>query len=137
MVDIPSFAKDVADTVVPILPYIAIAGKEAVKEVGKNIGGAITEKSKKIWALLRHKVENSPSALETVKKVATNPTDKESLQSFENELIQILNENSELVEKLSKIVITQPSQQQQINVHGDIGKQINIQRINKIDKLEL
>ena len=136
MVDIPNLAKDVVDTIAPVLPYVAIAGKETAKEIGKNIGGALPEKSKKLQDLLRHKVEDNSSALETVKKVAVNRTNKELLQRLEHELIQILEENNELVEKLSKIIITQSSQQQQINVHGDVGKQINIRTINKIDKLE-
>ena len=137
MADIPTLAKEIVSSLSPALPFIAIAGKEAIKKIGENVGDTLTEKTKKIWEHLRHKVEDNPSALETIKKVAVNPTNKESLQSLEHELIQILNENNELVEKLSKIVFTRSSQQQQINNRGYIGKQINIQTIEKIDKLEL
>src|SRR6266545_5776906 len=76
------------------LPTLLAAGEkvggEAVKEVGKQAGAAVSGKVKEIWGRLRGKVEEKEAAQEAVTDLAEEPADADRQATLRRQLVRIL-----------------------------------------------
>jgi len=90
------------------LPTLLSAGEkvggEAVKEVGKQAGAAVSGKVKELWDHLRGKVEEKEAAREAVEDLALAPADKDLQVVLRNQLSKILTADQDLAALLEPLV---------------------------------
>ena len=99
--DFATLSNEVSNFLVPYLPYLAMAGKSAIEEVGKKTTEAGFAVAKSIWAKLRHKVEASPAALEAAQDAAQALDDPDAQAAFRLQIKKLLAEDSMLAGKIS------------------------------------
>src|SRR6266545_1863185 len=90
------------------LPTLLAAGEkvggEAVKEVGKQAGAAVSGKVKEIWGRLRGKVEEKEAAQEAVTDLAEEPADTDRQAALRRQLVKILTADPDLAALLEPLV---------------------------------
>lgn len=119
MMDITILAKDVATWLIPALPYLAKAGEEAVKEVGKKISGEAFEYAKSLWAKLHPKAEAIPALQEAVKDVVAVPESADRQGQLRVQLEKLLASDADLARELNGILQDAKNAGVNLNVSGD------------------
>jgi hypothetical protein len=102
--DMTQLAHDLAVFLIPLLPYLKIAGEKAAEEAGKNLVGGSWEKAKSIWARLRPKVESKPAALEAVQDAEMKPKDERVRGALELQLEKLLGEDGALASQIAELL---------------------------------
>jgi hypothetical protein len=102
--DVATLAKDVAEFLVPALPYLTKAGEEAVKEVGKKISGEALDYARSLWAKLRPKAETTPLLKGAVEEVVAAPEDGDVQAQLRHQLKKLLADDAELARELDSIL---------------------------------
>jgi len=112
--------KDVTTLLAPFLPYLATAGTEGMKEIGKDVGKAIPAGAKKIWEVLNYNIELKPPLKKAVNDVAESPKDEKALKRLDKELGEILKADGDLAHKLVELLQnTSADTQRKYNVHAE------------------
>lgn len=117
--DPATLAKDVATLLLPALPYLYKASEEALKEVGKKLGGEALEYAQSLWAKLRPKAEATPSLQEAIQDVATEPKDELAQNALLHQLRKVLANDAGLASELEGIVQNAKSAGVTVIVSGD------------------
>jgi 3-hydroxyacyl-CoA dehydrogenase len=104
MIDVAILAKDVAAYLIPALPYLMKASEEAVKEVGKKIGGEALDYAKSLWARLRPKAEATPALQGAIVDVAAAPDDEDAQAQLRHQLKKLLADDTKLASELNGIL---------------------------------
>jgi len=99
--DFSILARDVANLLIPALPFLAGIGQAAA---GKLVGEAVSETAKKLWAKLHPKVESKPATMEAIQDVASHPDDEDAQASFRFQIKKLLADDSELAKELSAMI---------------------------------
>ena len=123
---------EIVSSLVPALPYLAIAGKKMSEEVGQTIGKVAIEKAKKLWEILHYRIELNPPAVQAAKKLAETPDDQNAQKNLSVELKKILEKDGDLTKQLSSLLQHGNQQQNINNTNATIGTQLNIQNVNEL-----
>jgi hypothetical protein len=100
--DITTLTDDITNTLVPVLPYLLKAGETAAGEAGKKLSGAAWEGVKKLWGMLRPKMEAKPAALEAAHEAANAPDDQDAHAALRFQLKKLLTEDKPLAEEINQ-----------------------------------
>ena len=100
----------------PALPYLAPAGEEILKEVGKDLGASISSKARKIWMLLNSEIILKPPLEEAIKEVAKNPADDDAHGALRLQLRKLLENNPSLAQQFSEIMANPETKRDIINI---------------------
>jgi hypothetical protein len=112
-------AKDVATFLVPALPYLYKASEEALKEVGKKLGGEALEYAKSLWAKLRPKAEATPLLQAAVEETVAAPEDDDAQAQLRLQLKKLLTNDAGLARELEGILQNAKSAGVTVIVSGD------------------
>lgn len=105
MIDPPA-AKDVADFLAPLLPYLAKAGTGAAEGAGKKAGGDAWEYAKRLWARLRPALKDKPTALATVEELTGGPDaarDGDAVAALRLQLRRLLADDPVLAQDIARL----------------------------------
>ncbi len=94
--EITALVHDITVSMMPLLPYLFKAGEAAAEEAGKNLAGAAWDELKKLWGMLRPKIEAKPVALEAAHEAAVAPDDKDAQAALRFQLKKLLTEDPAL-----------------------------------------
>jgi len=100
--DITALAHDITITMVPLLPYLLKAGESAAEETGKKIAGGAWEAAKKVWSLMRPRIERTTTALAAAIEAAGMPDDKDAQAALRFQLKKLLAEDDTFAQEVSK-----------------------------------
>ena len=100
--EITALVHDITVSMVPLLPYLFKAGESAAEEAGKNLAGAAWDELKKLWGMLRPKIEAKPAALEAAHEAAVAPDDEDAQAALRFQLKKLLIEEPVLSEEVSQ-----------------------------------
>lgn len=127
--DVATLARDVAEYLVPALPYLTKATDRALEELGKTIGSGAADYAKSLWDKLHARVEARGALQEVVNDVAATPNDEVARTALLYQLKKLLADDAELVHELEGIVQDAKNGGVRIIVSGDrsvgIGGNIN------------
>jgi len=122
-----------ASAVAILAPYLAEAGKELSKEIGKAALGKIGV----LYETLKARFKKQPVAKEALSDLEAEPSNEDVQASLRRQLTKEMNVDQALVDTLQKLVdeINQdePSRTFLTQVYGgEVGQIINAQRVDKI-----
>lgn len=98
--DITALVNDVTASMVPLLPYLFKAGESAAEEAGKNLAGAAWEEVKKLWGMLRPRIEAKPAALEAAHEASMAPEDEDTQAALRLQLKKLFTEDANLAQSV-------------------------------------
>jgi len=117
--DLKLLADTLTTFLAPALPALVSGGGELVKEAGEKLGKDGPEMLKALWAKLRPKVEEKPSADEAVHDVVKAPEDAAAQGALNMQLRKILEADSFLAAEIAKILeAAGPKTSFHAEVHG-------------------
>lgn len=103
-IDVKKLAQGVAAFLVPCLPYLAKAGEKVGEDAAKAVGSEVWTKAKRIWAMLRLKVEGKPKIQEAIQYVVTDPSDEDAKATLRLELKQLMLEDRALAQEVWELL---------------------------------
>ncbi len=135
--DIATLTHEITTHLVPYLPALyavtqtgaAEAGKGLAGEIGKAVGGSLSEKVQAVWQKLWFRLASKPAALEAVKDAAAAPHDEDTQAALRVQLKKLLTEDAVFADEISQqweqakvageITVTQ-SGHRNVNVMGNV-----------------
>lgn len=102
--DLKILADTLTAVLAPAMPYLVSGGGELVKEAGKTLSEKAPEWIKELWAKLRPKVDEKPSATEAVQDVAKAPDDADAQASLRLQLRKILEADASFAAEIAKLL---------------------------------
>lgn len=102
--DVATLARELAEYLVPALPYLTKATDGALEELGKTIGGRAADYAKSLWDKLHPRVEARGALQEVVNDVAATPNDEVARTALLYRLKKLLAEDAELTHDLEAIL---------------------------------
>ena len=101
-VNIASLAHDVTVALVPVLPYLSIAGGKALEKAGEKITEGVWARGQALWNKLWPKVEHNTAALGAAKDLANMPDDNDAQAAMRLQLKKLLTEDSTFAQEIAK-----------------------------------
>ena len=95
--DAQELAKVVSALLAPCLPYLLRGAGQA----GRAIGNEASKQAHRLWAVLKPKLDEAPSAAEAAREVANAPEDPDAQAAFRLQLRKLLAQDPALLEELS------------------------------------
>jgi hypothetical protein len=84
-VSISKTVGDLTAILMPLIPYLISGAKSASEEfvstIGKGTGEKVLTLAKSLWESLQPKLEDNPQSNETLKKVASQPNNPQTIQA--------------------------------------------------------
>lgn len=117
--DVATLARDVAEYLVPALPYLTKATDKAIEELGKTIGSGAADYAKSFWDKLHPRVESRGALQEVVNDVAATPNDEVARTTLLYQLKKLLDDDVELARELEGILQDAKNGGVRIIVSGD------------------
>ena len=112
VMDIPELITQSSRFLIPALPVLWHASKEAaekisdgvLKKTGEAAGSAAVEAGRKIWSWLQPHAEQRPGLREAIEEVAARPEDPDAHGTLRTQMRKLLEAQPQLVPELEKIV---------------------------------
>ena len=101
--DVATLARDVAEYLVPALPYLTKATDRALEELGKTIGSGAAEYAKSLWDKLHPRVKERRALQEAVNDIAATPSDEVARTTLLYQLKKLLDDDVEFARELEGI----------------------------------
>lgn len=95
-------AQAVTNFLEPLFPYVIIGTKKAAEEAGKKVGYDVWEKGKNLWGKLCSR--EKPELKEAAGNMAIISTDAEVRQVFTQEILKLLEEDSNLSREIASLM---------------------------------
>ncbi len=102
--DFKLLAETLTTFLAPAMPYLISGGGELVEEAGKTLGEHGLDLLKTLWAKLRPKVEEKPTAAEAVQEVARAPEDADAQAALRLQLRKILEADVSFAAEIEKLL---------------------------------
>lgn len=102
--DISLLADAVTQMLAPALPALAQGGQDLVVAASKDLSADAWEKIKKLWGLLRGRVDQKAAASEAARDVANAPEDPDAVAAFRLQIKKILAEDPAFAAEIAQLL---------------------------------
>ena len=102
--DLKQLADAVTAFLAPAMPYLVAGGQEMVAKAGKTLKEDGLEIARKLWGMLRPKVEATPPAQIAADEVAKAPEDPDLHEALSVQIRRILRADAALAAELTRLV---------------------------------
>jgi hypothetical protein len=134
---IKQLAQKIANFIEPVIPYLVIGSKKAAEEACKQVGSGVWETKRKLWEKLC--LTECIELKEAAGDMIVAPTDTDVRHVFIQEILKLLERNSDLVKEISsfmdyktaqKIIAEDNSAEITVQTSKQISKQISKQTLS-------
>lgn len=113
--EIPALASFLA----PFMGYLLKAGEPLAEEAGRKLNEKAWGYAKALWARLRPKVEQEPSARAAAEDLADDPADEDRLAALRVQLTKLLAADPMLAQELTRLWAQAGAEKVSVSVIGD------------------
>jgi hypothetical protein len=102
--DVSLLADAITQMLAPALPALVQGGQDLVVAASKDLSAEAWERIKKLWGLLRGRVDQKPAAAEAAQDVARTPEDPDALATLRHQIKKILAEDEAFAAEIAQLV---------------------------------